>query len=168
MTPWFAIKKIYCFNISGRLLNWRARRSRKYRQFNGLERERIEKNIFVSLKRTNETTTKIEEEETWRNAVQHAKAMGILSSELLFNVCVCLGPGSGCSTTTTIWLNSVWTNWELCTKRYLAKRKLIKLILFISYSVFYILFCSQLFITIDVDHNKLNARQPNRWLVSDR
>lgn len=51
---------------------------------------RIEKNIFVSLKRTNETTTKIEEEETWRNAVQHAKAMGILSSELLFNVCVCV------------------------------------------------------------------------------
>lgn len=104
--------------------------------------KREPQNIFDSLKK-----------KTWRNAT-------VCQNDGFFLLLILC---SMCSKRMKLWLVDCLSELNVFG-RYLAKRKLIKLILFISYSVFYILFCSQLFITIDVDHNKLNARN-RTWLA---
>ena len=121
-------------------IEWWERTHRKRRYFMPSRmKEEDPMNIFNLLK------------QTWRNATT-------CQSNGFFFIFY-----SMCSQRTRLWLADCLSELNVFG-RYLAKRKLIKLILFISYSVFYILFCSQLFITIDVDHNKLNARN-RTWLV---
>lgn len=160
-------KEIYCFNISCRNLrvHWISFWEQQQRNITNATDWKVNntKNIFVSLGKKI-VNSKKKKKRTWRNATicqsnggsssdwkYYALPIGLQSERLTIFVwklsgqfcCLCRN------------------EFECDTKRYLAKRKLIKLILFIYHilrAALYILLCSQLFITIDVDHNKLNAR----------